>query len=202
MHRVTSISEDVEIEKKNKPGQVFVKAFEEVVHSCPNLGMVSSTVAAARSRHRPMAFFYLYYAFGLPTFLILTVALYLLFTGKRHFLSLFIIHIFILKWAAGSGEAFNVGRFLEESSPYLWASTGIGLCIGFSVFGAGWCVYITRLTSLPPIHYRSLNPLHRSYIHCVAPALFRGIFVTGSSILGGGVRAPRIRTKNLIRFVL
>jgi hypothetical protein len=38
----------------------------------------------------------------------------------------------------GSGEAFNVGRFLEESSPYAWASTGIGLCIGFSVLGAGW----------------------------------------------------------------
>jgi hypothetical protein len=40
----------------------------------------------------------------------------------------------------GSGEAFNVGRFLEESSPYLWASAGIGLCIGFSVLGAGWRV--------------------------------------------------------------
>jgi hypothetical protein len=41
---------------------------------------------------------------------------------------------------AGSGEAFNVGQYLEETSPYLWASTGIGLCIGFSVLGAGWCV--------------------------------------------------------------
>lgn len=88
----------------------------------------------------------------------------------------------------GTGETFNVGKLLEETSPYAWALTGMGLCIGLSVAGAAW--------------YRTGMSNRIRFLFCgLMSRVIRGIYITGASLLGGAVKTPRIQSRNLISII-
>ncbi|OMJ24571.1 putative V-type proton ATPase 20 kDa proteolipid subunit [Smittium culicis] len=80
--------------------------------------------------------------------------------------SLYLAYSFFHLVLSGEGKRIDIGSFLLRISPYSWALYGISLCVGISVIGAAW-----------------------------------GIFITGTSIMGGSVRSPQVATRNLISVI-
>ena len=82
----------------------------------------------------------------------------------------------------------------RSTSPYFWSAFGVAFAVGMSILGAAWCVaWVDNKSSSWEL---ASGAILCSYIH----AWRRGIYTTGSSLVGASIRVPRITSKNLIRF--
>ena len=92
---------------------------------------------------------------------------------------------------------------LNSVDPWFYAMVGPGMALVLSIIGAAWSVSVSPPEICLACLVNSLNP--NSFIRISSNAHSktwdRGIFLTGSTIVGASVKTPRIKSKNLISVI-